>query len=131
MTRALAFAFALLFLFAAAVQYNDPDPLAWMAIYLAAAAACLVTARGRTDWQLAAATATVALIWALTLLPEAWSVPVLGLFASWEMADARIEVAREMYGLLIVFAACAMFARQQWTAGRAAELKPPAGAPSL
>lgn len=128
--RALAAAFVLLFLFAAALQYNDPDPLAWMAIYLAATGACLVTARGRTEWHLATGTAIVALIWALTLAPEAWDVPLAELFASWEMKDARVEVAREMYGLLIVAAVCGAFARQQWSAGRAAELKPPAGAPS-
>lgn len=130
MARRLALAFAVLFLFAAAVQYNDPDPLAWMAIYLAAAGSCLVTARARTGWQLAAGTAAVALVWALTLAPTAWSVPPLQLLAGWEMRDERVEVAREMYGLLLVFAACVALARQQWSAGRAAELKPPAGAPS-
>ena len=130
MMRAVAAAFAALFLFAAALQYNDPDPLAWMAIYLAACAACIVTVRRRSDWQLAAGTATVALIWALTLVPEAWDVPLHDLVASWEMKDARVELAREMYGLLIVFAVCATLGRQQWTRARAAELKPRGGARS-
>jgi len=130
MMRAAASCFAALFVFAALLQHNDPDPLRWIAIYLAACMSCLVTAFGRTDWELSAATAGVALLWALALLPEAWHVPLTELFADWEMADARIEVAREMYGLLVVFAVCAPLARQQWSAARAAELKPPGGGPS-
>jgi hypothetical protein len=34
---------AALFLFAAAVQYNDPDPLRWMAVYGLAALACVLS----------------------------------------------------------------------------------------
>lgn len=30
------------FLFAAAVQYNDPDPVHWMLLYLASAASCIM-----------------------------------------------------------------------------------------
>lgn len=123
MMRLAASAFAALFLFAALLQYNDPDPVAWVAIYLAACMSCLVTVFRRTDWELSAAVAGVALIWALTLLPQAARVPFVQLFSAWEMADADIEVAREMYGLLIVFAVCAPLARQQWSAARAAELK--------
>lgn len=123
MTRLAASAFAALFLFAALLQYNDPDPVAWVAIYLAACMSCLVTAFRRTDWELSAAVAGVALVWALTLLPEAARVPLAHLFAAWEMADVRVEIAREMYGLLIIFAVCAPLARQQWSAARAAELR--------
>lgn len=122
MMRLTASAFAALFLFAALLQYNDPDPVAWVAIYLAACMACLVTVLRRTDWALSAAVAAVALGWALTLLPEAARVPLTQLFAAWEMADQRIEIAREMYGLLIIFAVCAFLARQQWSATRAASL---------
>ena len=126
MLRAAAFTFSALFLFAALLQHNDPDPVRWIAIYLAACMSCLVTAFHRHDWELSAATGAVALVWALTLLPQAAKVPLAELFAAWEMADERVEVAREMYGLLLVFAVCAPFARQQWSAARAAELTPPA-----
>lgn len=125
MMRLAASAFAALFLFAALLQYNDPDPAAWVAIYLAACMSCLVTVFRRTDWELSAAVAGVALVWALTLLPQAWHVPVPELFAAWEMANERVEVAREMYGLLVVFAVCAPLARLQWSAARAAELEAP------
>ena len=33
---------AALFFFGAAVQYNDPDPVRWVAIYIAGAVACLL-----------------------------------------------------------------------------------------
>ena len=38
---------AVLFLIAAALQYNDPDPLRWMAIYGLAVLACLLALAGR------------------------------------------------------------------------------------
>ncbi|MEO7822999.1 MAG: transmembrane 220 family protein, partial [Gemmatimonadaceae bacterium] len=37
----------LMFVFSTAVQLNDPDPLAWMAIYAAAAAVCGLEIRRR------------------------------------------------------------------------------------
>jgi hypothetical protein len=131
MLRPVAYAFAGLFLFAAALQYNDPDPLRWVAIYVAAAVSCAMTARGRTDWPISAVTAGIALGWALVLLPHAWRVPPFEMFNAWEMADERIEVAREMYGLLLVFGACAVFARHQWSARRARELAEADGAPPV
>ena len=108
--RTVAAVFSLLFLFAAAVQYNDPDPFGWIAIYLAAAASCLITVLRRADGWLAAATAAAALVWASTLAPLGLQVPPASLFAEWEMQDERIEIAREMYGLLIVAAVCAPLA---------------------
>jgi hypothetical protein len=107
--RATAAALALLFLFAAAVQYNDPDPLGWIALYLAAAASCLLGALDRGPGWLPVATAVAALAWAWQLRDGAQVAPA-SLFEQWEMADARIEVAREFYGLLIVAAACAALA---------------------
>ncbi len=35
------------FLFAAAVQYNDPDPVHWMLLYLASAISCIMALLGR------------------------------------------------------------------------------------
>lgn len=37
----------LYFLFAAAVQYNDPDPVHWMLLYLTSAACCALAAMGK------------------------------------------------------------------------------------
>jgi hypothetical protein len=101
--RLLSAIFTGLFLLGAAVQYNDPDPLRWMAIYLAAAVSSAFAARGRVAWQLPAAVALVALIWAATLAPAViGSVEPGELVAAWEMKDERVEEGREMYGLLII-----------------------------
>jgi hypothetical protein len=96
-------AMALLFTFAAAVQYNDPDPLRWMAIYLAAAAACVLAILHRLPRWVPIAVGLAALVWVATLVPHVlgrvgWSE----MFDAWEMKDARVEEGRETYGLLIV-----------------------------
>jgi hypothetical protein len=91
------------FLFSVAVQYNDPDPLRWMAIYGAAAAACILTLKGRGWWPLPAAIGVIALVWALGYAPQVIGKVRFGeLFEAFEMKDERVEVAREMGGLLII-----------------------------
>jgi hypothetical protein len=101
--RFLHAAMALLFLFGAIVQYNDPDPLRWIAIYVAAAVACALAAAKRLPRWLPLVVLAIALIWAITLAPRAFpNVRILEMFAAWEMANQRIEEAREMYGLLLI-----------------------------
>lgn len=91
------------FLFSVAVQYNDPDPLRWMAIYGAAAMVCVLAVAGRERWLVSAVIGLVALGWALTLMPDVIGKVRFGeLFEAFEMKDERVEVAREMGGLLIV-----------------------------
>ena len=103
MFRLLNGAMALLFLFGAAVQYNDPDPLQWVAIYVAAAIACVLAMFNRLRWWIAAVVGTLALIWAITFVPVTFpNVRIAELFGAWEMANARVEEGREMYGLLII-----------------------------
>lgn len=103
MFRLLNSVMALLFLFGAAVQYNDPDPLRWMAIYLAASVACACAALKRLHRAVPAMVAAIALIWAATLARRAVpSVRIPEMFGAWEMANERIEEAREMYGLMLV-----------------------------
>lgn len=101
--RLLSGAMAVLFLFGAAVQYNDPDPLRWIAIYAAAGVVCGFAAMQRLHWWLAAAVGVTAVMWAITLAPRAFpNVRMLEMFSAWEMANQRIEEAREMYGLLLI-----------------------------
>lgn len=91
------------FLFSVVVQYNDPDPLLWMAIYGAAAIVCILTIKGRGWWPLPAAVGLIALVWALSYAPQVIGKVRFGeLFEAFEMKDERVEVAREMGGLLIV-----------------------------
>ena len=94
---------ALLFMVAAALQYNDPDPLGWMAIYLAAAG-CSFAALLRPK-QLAAPVivAAIALVWAAILTPEALALGELGRIAeSMKATRPGIEIMREVLGLGIV-----------------------------
>lgn len=91
------------FLFSVVVQYNDPDPVRWMAIYGAALVVCVLAITNRGRWPLAAGIGLVALAWALALAPDViGKVRFSELFEAFEMKDERVEVAREMGGLLIV-----------------------------
>lgn len=81
---------AVLLLYAVAVQYNDPDPVPWMAMYLAAAGVSAAGAMDRLRWEAAAGVAVVALGWAAVL---AWRV--VGKQPLFE------EEGREMLGLVI------------------------------
>ena len=92
----------LMFLFSAAVQLNDPDPLAWIGIYAVAAVVCGLEIRRRAPVWAPVAIAFIALFWAGSLYYRVNEVPISSLFAEWEMRDVRIEEAREMYGLTIV-----------------------------
>ena len=95
--------FLLMFAFSVVVQVNDPDPLAWMAIYGAAAIACLLSLMGRLPWWFAVITGLIALVWAATIAPRViGQVSFLDMFAEFEMKDIGVEESREMYGLLIV-----------------------------
>ena len=98
-------AMALLFAFAAAVQYNDPDPLRWMAIYLAAAGVAILAAmRRRIPPLLPLAVGGIALVWAAMVLAGVEFGMFGRMFDAWEMASPSIEQAREVSGLAIVAA---------------------------
>lgn len=79
-----------LLLCAAALQYNDPDPLIWIAVYLAAAGVAAAGAMDRLRWEVAGVVAAVALVWAAVL-----AMRVIGQQPLFE------EEGREMLGLTI------------------------------
>jgi hypothetical protein len=88
---------------AAALQYNDPDPVQWMAIYGAAALACGLALAGRLWRWYAVGVAVVAAAWAAALAPGVIGhVAPRDLFGEAGMLTPRVEEAREMLGLLIV-----------------------------
>jgi hypothetical protein len=104
--RAASAVMAGLFLLAVVVQYNDPDPVRWMAIY---GAAFVISAR--TGWARSVprgfpfAVAAVAIAWAVSIATAGpRSSDYASMFAAWEMRSATIEEAREATGLLIVAA---------------------------
>lgn len=95
--------FLLMFALAVVVQVNDPDPLPWMAMYGAAAVACLLSLLGKLPWLFAVVTGMIALAWAASIAPRViGQVPFLDMFAGFEMKDIGVEESREMYGLLLI-----------------------------
>ena len=91
-----------LLLFAAVVQYNDPDPYAWLVLYLAAAGVSFAALWFPDLWKLPAVVAVGAFIWAATLVPTVTQTSFPDLFQSWEMMSREMEEGREFWGLLSV-----------------------------
>jgi hypothetical protein len=73
-----------------------------MGLYAAASVACVLALRAERSWWFPAAIALLALVWAATMAPHTSGVRPADMFAEFEMKDEAIEVAREMFGLLIV-----------------------------
>lgn len=88
----------------AAVQYNDPDPYSWAALYLAAGGVSFAALWIPPAWKISGVVAAVASIWAATLAPAAWRTSFPDLFRSWEMMSIEMEEGREFFGLLLVAA---------------------------
>lgn len=97
------------------VQYNDPDPLPWMAVYGAAALISGLEATRRVRPVFPALLSAVALVWAATIAPRVLGeVPFGDMFAEFEMRNPGIEESREMYGLLLVAVWLAAVAIAAW-----------------
>lgn len=95
--------FLVMFLFSVIVQFNDPDPLAWVAIYGLAAVACALSLLGRLRAWFPAVVGALALLWAINIAPRVVGrVPFLEMFGAFEMKDLGVEESREMYGLLLI-----------------------------
>lgn len=96
-----------LFVLFAAVQYNDPDPWGWAAMYAFVAGVCGFAAFGKVNRYVLWAGIAVCLVWMSTLLPE---------FINWIRTGAPnitgemkattpyIEFTREFLGLGICLA---------------------------
>lgn len=102
--RCAAVVAAMLFFAAAALQYNDPDPVRWMALYGSGAVICVLALFGHAPRRLAGALALIALAWAVTLAPRVVGhVRPAEMFSSVSMMmSPAVEEAREMTGLLLV-----------------------------
>jgi hypothetical protein len=92
-----------LFLLSVLVQWNDPDPVRWMAIYGAALAVCLAVAlRARVPAAAPMLVGFVALAWAVATIGGGRASGYSHMFDTWEMKSPNVEEAREATGLLIV-----------------------------
>lgn len=113
--------FFLMFTLSVLVQFNDPDPVRWAAIYGAAALVCLASLLARQVRRPALVVGAVAFVWALTIAPRViGKVNPASMFSAWEMKNSGIEESREMYGLLLIAAWMALTAvRAERSAKRA------------
>ena len=95
-----------LFLLSVVVQWNDPDPVRWVAIYGAAfVVSTIVASRGRMPIAAPLMVMVVALAWALVTVGAGPAADAYShMFDAWEMKSAPVEEAREATGLLIVAA---------------------------
>jgi len=97
---------AALFVVSAGLQYNDPDPARWVALYGGAALVCILSAtRPRLSVPFAALWHAASLVWLGTLLPGVWGeVAPADLFEGMQAKNGLVEVGREAGGLAIVAA---------------------------
>ncbi len=100
--RLMAAIMGFVFVAFASVQFNDPDPATWIAVYGAAAFLSLAAAGGRTWPRFSLVFSLGVLVWSLMLLPQVRHVTMAEIFGSFAMKTAAIEEAREGLGLLIV-----------------------------
>lgn len=117
---------AVLFAIAVVVQFNDPDPLRWMAIYGAAlAVSILASLRGGVPVALPATVGAIALAWGLLQAgPGGGAVrDYRHMFDAWEMRSTSIEEAREATGLLIVFIWMVVVGLWPWFSARSANVQ--------
>jgi hypothetical protein len=92
---------ACFFGWSAALQWNDPDPLRWLALYLASAALCGAAPYRALPPALPIGLGALALVWAATLAPE------VARTAAW----SGTELERELGGLLLVAGVAGAWAR--------------------
>ncbi len=98
--------FVILFLGFAALQYNDPDPLVWITIYMAMVVVCLLAVQKRSYKILTIILAIIYIGYAAILSPALftwWQSDDRGLLFDdlAKMQFPYIEETREFLGLMI------------------------------
>ena len=106
LTRGIDWSMGVLFAFAAVVQFNDADPVRWVAIYGAAGSVSVMAALGRRiPVPVVLALGGAALVWGLVIVSTGpLASEYTHMFDAWEMKSLRVEEAREASGLLIIAA---------------------------
>jgi transmembrane protein TMEM220 len=95
--------FLLIYLLSAAVQYNDPDALLWVLVYLAAALMCALQFRTTPPLWLSRTLLVISVVWMGALLPSiVGQVSPQEIFESISMKTRAVEEAREIGGLFLV-----------------------------
>lgn len=102
--KSIGFLFTLLFGLGAAVQYNDPDSLAWIVIYLVAALISLLFALNKLNIFIPLICGLACFIGFGYLYPSD--------FQGFDLNDGDIktvELGREAFGLLIIALICSLY----------------------
>ena len=104
--------FIVLFIASAALQYNDPDPLLWMPVYLFGAFLCIQALRGHYNIYLYMAGLGFYIAFSLIVLlsdegPLEWFISHRSdsLFGEMKAAKPWIEETREFLGLFLLIVA--------------------------
>ncbi len=94
------------FALSAILQYNDPDPYAWIAIYVMATLACVFHYRRHPSWKLPSVVAAAGLLWIGFLVPALQNSPSPivwnQVFLRADMKTEAVELVREIGGLAIL-----------------------------
>ena len=86
------------YLLSAAVQYNDPDPVVWMASYLIAAYLCYYRLRGKGNYMQFFMIGLLYILWGINQFPPQWE----GLnVENMQMKTTNVELGRESLGLIM------------------------------
>lgn len=102
---------AILFAASAILQLNDPDPVAWIAVYLGGALVAAIGWRWVPGLVAAVAVAAIAATWAaiIALDIEQW-VGFERVVGPMEIEGGPVELTREALGLAMVAGYCAFVA---------------------
>ncbi|HUQ04500.1 MAG TPA: transmembrane 220 family protein [Kofleriaceae bacterium] len=116
---ALNILFAALFVVSAGLQYNDPDPWRWVALYGGAAVATVAALHVRGGWIAAVLVGVVAAVWAATLwYSVSGHVEVTDFWRKMSEKGGKVEEMREAGGLSIVAGWLAVSSRAGWRNAR-------------
>lgn len=116
---ALNAVFAALFVISAGLQYNDPDPLRWIALYGGAAVATVAALHRRGGWVAAVVVGLIAAVWGATLWHSvAGNVAASDIYRKMSEKGGKVEEMREAGGLSIVAAWLAVSSLAGWRASR-------------
>lgn len=91
----------------AAVQYNDPDAILWIVIYLFVASIAFLGLKGKIQKQSLLLAAFIFILWGINQFPSEWEGVLLNEVG---MKTINIELGRESLGLFINALFCILMA---------------------
>ncbi|MDI9357226.1 MAG: transmembrane 220 family protein [Chitinophagaceae bacterium] len=121
MKKIISFLLSIVFFLFASLQFNDPDPLIWVAVYALTSILCLFFGFGKSFPTATLSLLFLCLLWCVTLVPSLFqwiqSSNVHEIFGSMMGNKPYIEESREFMGLLIASAGLFLI----WKFGKSSE----------